>query len=188
MKTMLIAAVGAAALAAAPALAQDAGASGASTLSPITGYGTLGFSHLTGNGVDLSGVQARLGARFGRYLGVEGDATGGFDGDNVTVAGDPASVRLRNEYAGYAVGYLPLAPNADLFARVGYGQSSFKVSDHTLGAAYNIDHDSVNYGVGGQYFFKGGPNGVRVDYTRYDYQDHDAGAENVWSVAYVRKF
>jgi hypothetical protein len=45
----------------------------------------------------------------------------------------------------------------------------------------------VNYGVGGQYFYKGGPNGLRAEYTRYDYQDH-AVPDDVVSVAYVRKF
>ena len=184
MKSLLIASASlAAVLVAAPVMAQEA-----SQFAPITGYGTLGYSNLTGNGVDSSGVQGRLGARFGRYVGVEGDVTGGFDGNRTSIAGDAASVRLTNEYAGYAVGYLPLAPNADLFARVGYGQSNFNVSDHTLATSYRVGQDSVNYGVGGQYFYQGGPNGIRVDYTRYDYQSHDAGANNVWSVAYVRKF
>jgi hypothetical protein len=184
MKTLFLAAVGAAAaLVSAPALAQDA-----VSFAPVTTYGSLGYSNLSDNGVNLDALQARLGARFGRYVGVEGEATGGFDGDHVTIAGDPGSARLRNEFAGYAVGYVPLAPNADLFARVGYGQTSFKLSDYKLADTYNSNHDSLNYGVGAQYFFNGGPNGVRVDYTRYDYQERDAGANNVWSVAYVRKF
>jgi opacity protein-like surface antigen len=185
MKSLLIASVGAAAAlaASAPALAQDIG-----QLGPVTSYGSLGYSNLDGNHADLNGVEGRFGLRLGRYVGLEGDATGGFDGDHINVAGDPSSVRLRNEFAGYAVGYLPLAPNADLFARVGYGQSSFKVSNYALASTYNLNRDSLNYGVGGQYFFNGGPNGVRVDYTRYDYQAQNAGADNVWSLAYVRKF
>ncbi len=184
MKSLLIASASLAAVfAAAPAFAQSSDMFG-----PITGYGTLGYSNLSGDGADLNGIQGRLGARIGRYLGVEGDLTGGFDADHTTIAGDASKVRLSNEVAGYAVGYLPLAPNADLFARVGYGQSNFKISDAVVGDTYRIGRDSINYGVGGQYFYHGGPNGLRVDYTRYDYQDHDAGADNVWSMAYVRKF
>lgn len=185
MKILLIASASATALfVAAPTLAQTTG-----SLAPVTGYGTLGWNNFSGNGDEQNGIEGRLGARFGRYLGVEGDVTGGFDGDHVTAAnGDPASVRLRNAYGGYAVGFVPIAPNADLFARVGYGQSSFKLDDHTLNTAYDVTHDSVNYGAGGQYFPNGGPNGIRVDYTRYDYQAKDAGADNVWSLAYVRKF
>ncbi|QUD88089.1 outer membrane beta-barrel protein [Phenylobacterium montanum] len=184
MKTLFLATVGAAAaLVSAPALAQEA-----VSFAPVTTYGTLGYSNLSDNGVNLDALQARLGARFGHYLGVEGEASGGFDGDHVNLAGDAGSARLRNQFAGYAVGYIPLSPNADLFARVGYGQASFKLSDYTLGQSFNANRDSVNYGAGGQYFFGGGPNGVRLDYTRYDYTQHDAGANNVWSVAYVRKF
>lgn len=183
MKKMIIASVSLmAVLTAAPAFAQVA-----TPVGPLTGYGTLGYSNLGGNGVNLSGIQGRLGARFGQYLGVEGDLTTSFNGAQTTIGGDASNIRLSNQYAAYAVGFLPVAPNADLFARVGYGHANFNVSNYVTGNGYGFGHDSVNYGGGGQYFFGGGPNGLRADYTRYDYQDH-GGAENVWSVAYVRKF
>ncbi len=47
--------------------------------------------------------------------------------------------------------------------------------------------DSVNYGVGGEYFFDG-KNGVRVDYTRFDFQKSGAADADTWSVGYVRRF
>jgi hypothetical protein len=132
MKTLLTASAAVAALIlAAPAMAQDASAGGSgftADLSHITTYGTLGYTHLSGDHIDLDGVQGRVGARFGRYLGVEGDATTGVDGDHAVIAGDASSIRLNDQYAAYAVGYLPLAPNADLFARVGYGHADFSGS------------------------------------------------------------
>lgn len=183
MKTILIAVSGfAAALTAVPALAQET-----NPLGPVSGYGTLGYANIDGNGVDLSGAQARLGARFGRYFGVEGETTLGLNSDQTSMAGSPTSVRLRDQYAGYAVGYLPVLPNADLFARVGYGRTDTRLSDYGASTTYRYGVNSWNYGVGGQYFFNGGPNGVRLDYTRYDYQNHSSD-NDVWAVSYVRKF
>ena len=94
-------------------------------------------------------------------------------------------MRVGDQYAGYAVGYLPISPNADLFARLGYGETRLNVS--TPGTGAGGEHTSVNYGVGGQYFFTPA-DGVRADYTRFSYNNHSDFDANVWSLAYVRKF
>lgn len=43
----------------------------------------------------------------------------------------------------------------------------------------------MNYGVGVQYH--AGLNGVRLDYTRYDFDDGGDDA-NVWALSYSRRF
>jgi outer membrane immunogenic protein len=147
-------------------------------------YGTLGYAGANAEGVDLGAIQGRVGARFGQYLGVEGELAGGVAKDKTWVAGTPVKIGLDHQAAVYGVGFVPVTPNVDLFARVGYGTT--KLSASAAGTSASTDGDSWNYGVGGQYSFDG-KNGVRADYTRYDFTDGGDNA-NVWSVAYVRKF
>jgi hypothetical protein len=180
MKPLLITAAAAAAvLAAAPAMAQP-GAD--SSLSPAF-YGTLGYSNFDDN-ADTGAVTGRLGTRIGKYFGLEGEVSAGVATGDTHAYGGTAHVRLNDEYAGYAVGYLPVAANADLFARVGLGASDSRISDQ--GVSVGNNRSGVAYGAGGQYFFSGA-NGVRVDYTRMNY-GATVGDSNVWSLAYVRKF
>ena len=177
MKSLILAASSVAVLAvAAPAMAQDA------TTSPI--YGSLGYAHTELDDVNLGAIQGRLGARLHPYFGVEGELAFGVNDDSVNIApGVSADVELENQAAIYGVGFLPLSPNADLYARLGYGTSEVKAS--AGGASASADGQSWNYGVGGQYFFDG-VNGVRADWTRYDFEDD--GEADVWQVGYVRKF
>ena len=159
-------------------------AQAASPFSPVTVYGTAGYAGGSQDGIDLGAIQARLGARFGSYLGVEGELAGGVKGDTVDVGGVPVDVKLRHQEAIYGVGFLPVSPKFDLFARVGYGNTDIKASAAGVSQAGN-EH-SWNYGGGGQYFFDNN-NGVRADYTRESFQN-GGGDANVWSLAYVRKF
>jgi outer membrane immunogenic protein len=177
MKHLLIAAASAAALGgAAPAFAQDPWA--------VTGYGTLGYTDYNADSANVGAVTGRLGARFGQYFGVEGELSGGVVGDHINYAGARTDVHLNDEYAGYGVAFLPLSPNADLFGRVGYGDSQVRLSN--VNGSATGDEDSWNVGAGGQYFFDG-KDGVRLDYTRFN-ATHSDFSSNVWSVAYVRKF
>jgi outer membrane immunogenic protein len=177
MKT-LIAASSLALLAAAPAaaIAQEAGTTSM--------YGTLGYAGSNTEGVDLGDLQARIGARFGKYVGIEGELGAGVKNDKTTVSGTDVKIEPQHQAAVYGVGYLPVTPNIDLFARVGYGASKTKVS--AVGSSVTDDSDSWNYGVGGQYMVDP-KNGVRADYTRYDYRDSSANAD-VWALSYLRKF
>jgi outer membrane immunogenic protein len=155
-------------------------------VSNVTGYGSLGYSYHDFDGANLGAIQGRLGARFGQYLGVEGELGGGVKGDDVNVGGVNIDTKLKNSAAIYGVGFLPVAPNADLYARVGYGTSKIKGS--SSGVSATADDNSWNYGVGGQYFFDD-KNGVRADYTRHDFDNGGGeGDANVWSLGYVRKF
>jgi hypothetical protein len=172
--------IAAAALAAAAAI--SAPASAQTALGPISGYANLGYSYAHDDPVNLSAIHGRLGVR-STYLGVEGQGAFGVSDD--TDSG--VKVKLRHEVSGYAIGFLPIKDTgAELFARVGYGNSAY--SAKASGVTVKDDFDSWNYGGGVQYFFNHGPNGVRADYTRHDFTDNGAGHADVWSISYVRKF
>ena len=174
MKSLIVAA-SALALAgvAAPAFAQ-------SSFAPTSVYGNLGGAVYNTEGENVEAVQGRLGARFGRYVGAEGELA--FGVNSKTISG--VDIKLKSSYAGYAVGFLPVAPNVDLLARVGYGHATVKGS--AGGMSVTDGEDTVNYGAGAQVFLT--PNdAIRADYTRYDIR-HDGGNANVWALSYVRKF
>lgn len=137
-------------------------------------YGTIGYANVDTGDANLGAIQGRLGYRFNPYVGVEGEAAFGVSGDTVGAV----DIDLSHEVGAYVVGFVPVTPRADLFARVGYTSSRF---DTSLGDA---DGDGVAFGVGGQYHFTD-KDGVRLDWTRHDY---DAGEADVWALAYTRKF
>lgn len=173
MKTIVITAVSVAALAvASPGLAQT------------TGYATAGYNHLDAGDASLGEVQARLGLRFGRHLGVEGELAQGVKSDDLTVGGVSTDVKARPSAAAYGVAYLPVGEKADVFARVGYGTSRFRTERAGIGST---DTDpNVNYGVGAQYFVTGN-DGVRVDYTRKSFASSREDIDS-YGVSYVRRF
>src|SRR4051812_46946495 len=115
MKSLMIAASAAATLATAFALPVAAHAQSLTAFSPVTVYGSVGYSAAGSNDVDLGAIQARLGARFGSYVGLEGELAGGVKDDTVNVAGTDVQVKLRHQEAIYGVGFVPLTPKFDLF-------------------------------------------------------------------------
>ena len=177
-KIVLATTLSALALAAAPAFAQDRPASGLSV------YGDLGYSHLDPNGTELNTLGGKLGARWGSYLGIEGEGLFGVGHDTNTAGGFADQAKLAHAFAGYAVGFYPVTPRFDVLARIGYGNTHF--TDTVAGVSTSISRDSVNYGGGAQYFLTA-HDGIRAEYTRSDYRDN-GGHANVWGVSYVRKF
>lgn len=142
-------------------------------------YGTLGYAGHNVYGDDLGTVQGRLGARFGRYFGVEGEIGGGVDHTNL---GFGRSAGINDQEAIYGMAYLPLGHSIDLFGRVGYGRTEWDYKG--LNHPDDGDH-GVNYGGGAQWFWSP-KNGLRADYTRETF-DHAPDA-NTWSASYVRRF
>lgn len=164
MKSLMIAASAAVlSLAAIPAVSQAQEA-----------YGTIGYAGIDADGPNLGAIQGRLGYKFNPYVGIEGEAAFGVADD--TVGG--VDVELQHEVGGFVVGYLPVSPQVDLFARVGYSSTSFGTS------AGDVDGDGAAWGVGGQYRFTD-KDGIRLDWTKHDY---DVGDADVWSLGYTRKF
>jgi len=185
MKKTLIAAASLAAFAAVlPAAAQAQAQSLFAPTEKTGAYANLDLGIADGGSADLGIIQGRLGYRFNNWLGVEGEAATGIKSDTDDVGGVDVNTKLRHEFAGYVVGFAPIAPNTDLLARVGYGTTRIKAS--ALGVSDSGSEESWNFGVGAQHLFDG-VNGVRVDYTRQEL-NHDAGHANVWTVGYARKF
>ncbi len=144
-------------------------------------YGTIGYQHMDVEGADLGAITGRLGARVNPYLGVEAEAGIGVRGD--TIAG--VDVDQRWDAGIYGVGFLPVAENFELLARVGYGVTDSKARVGAL--RVNDRTESWNYGVGAQYFFDGS-NGVRADWTRRDFVGSSDVNADVWSLNFVRRF
>ncbi|MFZ5670097.1 MAG: porin family protein [Pseudomonadota bacterium] len=164
MKSLVIAAASAAlSLAALPAVSQAQEV-----------YGTIGYAGVDADGADLGAIQGRLGYKFNRYIGVEGEAAFGVSGGNVGAV----DVDLKHEFGAFVVGTAPVSDQFDLFARVGYTGSEF---DTSLG---DVSDDGFAYGVGGQFNFTA-KDGLRLDWTHHDY---DIGDADVWSIGYARKF
>jgi hypothetical protein len=193
MKIVVAAAAVAAISAAAPALAQDASQPSYGGL-----YGNLGWAGTDTHSAFTNSITGRLGWRFGRYVGVEGELSGGLSTDHFTSTstGIPTTTGVKQSLAGagYAVGFLPVGPSFDLLARVGYGASRYNISP-SGSPDYHVSENGVRYGAGAQYFFDG-RNGVRADFTREHMGDlHDApgffGGErnaSVWAVSFAHKF
>lgn len=182
MKSLVVAA-SAVALLSVPGLAQ-AQDMGATRL-----YGTVGYANADLEDVNLGAIQGRLGARFGPYFGVEGEAAFGIDDDSIDTGLAPPApasvdVELKHQLGIYGVVFLPTSENFDLFARVGYSTS--EIEAEAAGISADEDADGWAFGVGGQFFFDG-VNGVRADYTRHEFND-DGGDADVWSIAYSRRF
>jgi opacity protein-like surface antigen len=172
--------------------ATAAGLAGAAQAQPQadgTGlYGTLGYKQ--GDDIEVGSLQARAGARLTPYLGVEGELGAGVKADKFSVAPLELKTSLKWEAAIYGVAYLPLSPKADLLARVGYGTTRFEFESNGGGVTAPVsasrNRESWNFGVGGQYHFDE-LNGVRLDYTR---QDFNGGmrTNDTLAIAYSRRF
>ncbi|PHY20197.1 porin family protein [Caulobacter sp. BP25] len=176
MKTLIAATLVAGSVLAAPMFVQ------AQTSTEV--YGSINYGQTRTKGADTGAIQGRVGAKFTPNFGVEGELAGGVDGDT-TYAPGAAKVKMQHQAAAYAVGYLPVTPNLDLLARVGYGTTKFDTKNP---AATDFDgsRESWNYGVGAEYKFDG-KNGIRADWTKSEYTKSDLSSNTV-SVGYVRHF
>ena len=156
-------------------------------LGPTTAYGTLGYTFENRNtrlSPTVGSITGRLGARFGPFLGVEGEYSYGVDDDRTR----GFKTSTQNQYAGYGVAYLPLRRDFDLFARVGYGAQDLRVANETTGLLrLKGTVAGVNYGAGAQWFFRS-QDGVRFDYTRYDPSDRGVSTSDTYGVSYIHRF
>lgn len=164
-------------LIAAPAMAQSV------PTNPVTG--SVGYTHLDTDGGDLGAITGRVGYDFTRNFGIEGEASIGVKDDDVTFGGVDGKVEHDWDAAAYGVAKLPINENLELFGRVGYGTT--RVSADVAGVSASADGESVNYGVGANYFIDG-RNGIRADWTRRDFRDDGAGEADTYGLSFVRRF
>jgi len=158
-KALIAASAAAVALVAAPAMAQEA-----------QSYGNLGYSVVEiDDASEYGAIHGRVGAR---YDHVGGEVEAGFGVDSDDASDLDASV------AAYATGWFDIGENFSLLGRLGAGYTWYSAP------GFEESEFSFNYGVGAQYTF--GDNGIRADYTRWDFRETEAA--DVFSLSYVRKF
>jgi len=92
-------------------------------------------------------------------------------------------VGLNYGVAGFGRLQFPVSEQFSVFARAGYGYAWAEFDASAAGLTIQDDADALAYGAGAEWAFSG-PNAVRFDYTRYDFE----GEGNVWSIGYVRRF
>jgi opacity protein-like surface antigen len=189
MKALFGAAAVAALLIATPTVAQDFSNQAYLNL----GYTNFALSEVDDQAVgdadfNLGAVSARAGARLTNYFGVEGELGFGVRDQEEGSGLNKVTTKLNYEASAFVVGYLPVSPNAELFARAGVGTTDLEVEFGTGlgGGTVSGSENVLGLGVGGQYFFDG-VNGVRADYTRYTGDDDSFDFDAV-GVSYVRKF
>ena len=189
MKALFGAAAVAAVLIATPTFAQSFG--------PQT-YINLGYTNFALDQIDnedigdvdfnLGLVTGRVGAKFNNYFGVEGELGIGVKDQEESNGASTFTTSINYGVAAFAVGYLPVSPNAELFARAGFGTTEleFELEDGRNSETDSGSETLFGLGVGAQYFFDG-VNGIRGDYTRYTGDDESAEFDAL-GVSYVRKF
>jgi hypothetical protein len=154
--------------------------------------GSIGWSTIEAQGADLSQITGRVNWGFNDIFGIEGEASFGIDDATVTVA-NPApppatitgTVEVKHQLGVFGTAGFPLGENGRVFGRVGYATTKFEGVIAGLGAA-DVTDEGFAYGVGVQFLFDG-VNGIRGDYTNYDFDDLGTDAD-VWSISYVRRF
>ena len=175
MRTLLLTTAALTVLAA-PAMAQE-------PVSRVTG--SVGYTQLDGDDGDLGAITGRATYNFTRHLGVEGEASFGVKDEDITIGAVDGSLEHEYDAAVYGVATLPVSENFEVFGRLGYGTTSIKAD--VAGFTASEDGESVNYGVGANYFFDG-RNGIRADITRRDFTDDAGGEVDTYSLGYVRRF
>lgn len=133
-------------------------------------YLGAGYTHYNGDEADVGAITARGGWRFHPNFGVEAEASFGVVEDD--------NVELDNAYGVYAVGFLPVAPEVDLFGRVGYHNTEFS------GGGVSAEADGVGFGGGVQWNVSD-RFAVRGEYTRLEGDDDGVntfGVSGVWKL------
>jgi hypothetical protein len=174
------AAVLAAAAFAAPAFAQTL-----PVIGPVSYSASVGYTGVNIDSFDFGMATFRARADFRKYFGVEAEGAFGMVDQSHEDNGVTVSRHINDEYAAYGVVHYPVLPSANLFARVGYGHTDMTASPTALPKT-SAGYDSWNFGAGAEYFWE--KNGMRVEYTRMDFQDGGLRDADTISVSYVRKF
>jgi hypothetical protein len=174
-----------AAVVAASALAAPAFAQSLPVVGPVSYSASVGYTDANIGSLNFGLATVRARADFAKFLGVEGEAGVGIVDQNPMVGSVTYQDHVNDEYAAYGVARYPLLPNLNVFARGGYGHTDLKASAPVLGSVTS-GFDSWNYGAGAEYFAD--KNGIRVDYTRMDFQDRGLRDADTVTVSYVRKF
>jgi opacity protein-like surface antigen len=129
-------------------------------------YVGAGYTQFDADDVSVGAVTGRAGYRFHPNFAAEAEASFG--------VGDDDGVELDNSVGVYGVGILPVSPEFDLFARVGYHNTEFNAGED----------DGIAYGAGAQWNITE-RFGIRGEYTRLDSDEEEV---DTYGASVVYKF
>jgi hypothetical protein len=136
-----------------------------------------GYTRFDLDNVELDALSVRGTVHATDYIGGELDVSFGLGDD--TFGG--SKVELDTNWGLFARGDIPLSDTAGVFGRVGYVDQQ---TSTTVGVVTTDDsQDGWAAGVGGEFFFMSN-NGLRLDYTHYEFDDD---SEEAFSISYVRR-
>ena len=138
--------------------------------------GSISYASVDADGVDLGAIRGALSWQSSNFIGLEGELGFGVSDEDLAPG---LTAELNTIFGAYVTANADLSENATIFARVGFASA-----DAETNTGIDLGDEGLAYGVGGK-FFLDGKNGVRVDYTKYDFDNGDA---DVWSIGYVRRF
>jgi outer membrane immunogenic protein len=141
-----------------------------------------GYSNVEIGDAQFDAISLRAGYDFNETFGVEGQLDFGIGDDSLTLGAVTADVELNYSAGFYGIARLPVAENANLFGRLGYVTT--EVEGSIAGFVADESDDGFSFGVGGEYYFDNA-NGVRVEYTRTDYDD---GEGDTFGISWVHRF
>ena len=132
------------------------------------GY-TIVQGDVGGEDVNIGAVMGRAGFKTNPFFGVEGEVAIGVQEDDFNVLGTEVNVGLDSHYGVFAVGWLPVPLVGDLFARVGYADSTIEAEATGIGS---LSEDGAGMAYGAGFQFSQFPfTQLRVEYTRYEPDD-----------------
>lgn len=144
-------------------------------------YTNLGYTLEGSDELDFGSAIGRVGWRSAHFFGVEAEAAGGVRPDHCCGTSAP-DINLHHQYAAYLTLTAPLTDSLEIFGRAGWGTTNFS---YKTTPRFDEDIDSTNLGVGVQYFVGGGPDALRLDYTRKDLKQSFAPTLDAWSISWV---
>ena len=141
-----------------------------------------GYSRIEIQDVEFDAISLRAGYDFNETFGIEGQVDFGIGDERVTFGTVVADIELNYSAGFYGIARYPVAENINLFGRLGYVTTELEGS--VAGFVADESDDGFSFGVGGEYSF-GNANGVRIEYTRTDY---DAGESDSFGISWVHRF
>jgi opacity protein-like surface antigen len=146
-----------------------------------------GYAYQQFDEFNAHSLNSRLGYNLTDFIRVEANAVSGLSGSSgidCPVGADCSSVEPRARFRyGYGVsvaGEFPVSEHLSMFARVGYDIANFKA---TAGPSGN--DSGLALGAGADFFFNDA-HGVRLEYSRTNFDDRDDASS--WGISYVRRF
>ncbi len=145
-----------------------------------------GYTYLDADGVEFDVITLRGGYDFTEFLGAEGELQFGLSDETVTAGAVTGDLSYDFGIGLFGKAQYPLTEQFSVFARLGYVYQEAEAAAAFGGQNFNVSdgEGGVGYGVGAEWAFYG-PNGVRFDYTRNDF---DAGENDAFTLSYVRRF